>query len=247
MVSSALEIELLKDKVRSYLPKYLEEQGIEADKDRPGDPWYCCLNPDHDDKNPSMHYVDKSEQSRLLCFSCGAAYDIFHIAHIFENKPLEGKGFYEHNLYYLAEHFGIPFERPKLTDEELYNLRIESTYAAATTVLTKMAKDSPDIAFEHTRARGIADKICLKMGVFTAVWTDFLKKMKNFGQYSQHWLESVGITEDFIGLDLITFIIKDYYGKPVGMARRWVSWNKESQSKAKSSGDKYLPKYLKLR
>lgn len=54
------------------LANYLEHvHGIDVNKP------FNCLNPKHEDRNPSMAY-DK-QNNRCICFSCGARYDIFDV------------------------------------------------------------------------------------------------------------------------------------------------------------------------
>ena len=56
---------VLKDQLQSYL----EGKGIDIHKP------FHCLNPEHDDHNPSMSYDPK--RNRIKCFSCGVDYDTF--------------------------------------------------------------------------------------------------------------------------------------------------------------------------
>lgn len=64
-----------KEQAKAELQQYLEEQhGINTN--RP----FRCLNPKHEDKNPSMAFDRK--HNRCVCFSCGAKYDIFDIVGI---------------------------------------------------------------------------------------------------------------------------------------------------------------------
>lgn len=64
-----------KDRAKACLQEYLEEQhGINTSKP------FRCLNPDHDDRNPSMAF-DRTN-NRCVCFACGARYDIFDLVGI---------------------------------------------------------------------------------------------------------------------------------------------------------------------
>lgn len=58
-------------KIREYLPEYLSLKGINFIKN------FRCLNPEHDDHNPSMS-LDR-ENMQCHCFGCGAKYDIFDL------------------------------------------------------------------------------------------------------------------------------------------------------------------------
>ena len=60
-----------KEHIKSKLQSYLKGEGIDPSK------LFKCLNPDHNDKNPSMKY--NTERNKVHCFSCGADYDIFNL------------------------------------------------------------------------------------------------------------------------------------------------------------------------
>ncbi len=60
-----------KDEIKNNLQSYLKGKRIQTNK------LFKCLNPDHDDKNPSMSY--DSNREKVHCFSCGATYDIFDL------------------------------------------------------------------------------------------------------------------------------------------------------------------------
>lgn len=53
----------VKDKVKAFLPQYLEEKGY-------GQGQINCINPAHDDRHPSMGLVPQSNNTILSCFSC---------------------------------------------------------------------------------------------------------------------------------------------------------------------------------
>lgn len=60
------------DKFKSMLPDYLEQKhGINVND------FFTCLDPNHEDRHPSMSYWDKHNICK--CFSCGTSYDIFDL------------------------------------------------------------------------------------------------------------------------------------------------------------------------
>lgn len=63
--------EQAKETVKQYLEDYLQQKGINTRKP------FTCLNPEHDDRHPSMSLDRK--HNRVHCFSCGASYDIFDL------------------------------------------------------------------------------------------------------------------------------------------------------------------------
>lgn len=58
--------------IRNMLPQYLDMIGVSTKKP------FNCLNPEHDDKNPSMSFDTKDGQ-HVKCFSCDAYWDIFDL------------------------------------------------------------------------------------------------------------------------------------------------------------------------
>lgn len=60
-----------KDYIKSKLPEYLQQKGIDIRKP------FNCLNPSHNDRNPSMSF--DSRRNKCKCFSCGASYDTFDV------------------------------------------------------------------------------------------------------------------------------------------------------------------------
>lgn len=65
--------EQAKETIKSRLPDYLKNRGIDINKGKN----FRCLNPEHNDSNPSMSF-DK-EHFRVHCFGCGASYDTFDL------------------------------------------------------------------------------------------------------------------------------------------------------------------------
>lgn len=60
---------------KAALPGYLEtSHGIDTSR------FFRCLNPEHEDRHPSMALDRKNH--RCVCFSCGARYDIFDLVGI---------------------------------------------------------------------------------------------------------------------------------------------------------------------
>lgn len=63
-----------KKHIKSLLETYLRGKGIDTKKP------FHCINPDHEDKNPSMSYDHRREKCH--CFSCGADYDTLDLIRI---------------------------------------------------------------------------------------------------------------------------------------------------------------------
>jgi hypothetical protein len=94
--------------LRSFLTQYLEEHEIDPSKN------FSCINPKHEDNNPSMTCRQNPENA--FCMSCGCTADIFQAAHWLENKPISGPGWVEENVKYLAEKYGVELELEEMTE-----------------------------------------------------------------------------------------------------------------------------------
>lgn len=65
------------EEIKEHLEDYLKELGLNPTK------LFNCLNPSHDDKNPSMSF--NKNGNYVKCFSCGANYDIISLYAIQNN------------------------------------------------------------------------------------------------------------------------------------------------------------------
>lgn len=63
--------------LKEYLEEYLESKGINIRRR------FSCLNPNHDDRNPSMQYYQKD--NKVHCFGCGADYSLIDLLMIEHN------------------------------------------------------------------------------------------------------------------------------------------------------------------
>lgn len=89
-------IEYLKGCLEDYLES---ELGIEDIK-KP----FKCINPEHDDNNPSMSF--DSKRNKVHCFSCGVDWDIFDVVQAVE-KLSEGKDGFKEALHLLCDTYNI--------------------------------------------------------------------------------------------------------------------------------------------
>ena len=66
-----MDREQARDTAKGMIEEYLQQKGINTRKA------FCCLNPQHADRNPSMSLDRK--HNRAKCFACGASYDVFDL------------------------------------------------------------------------------------------------------------------------------------------------------------------------
>ena len=143
-----------RETVKGCLESYLQGKGINTR--RP----FNCLNPDHQDKHPSMSY--DSKRQRCHCFSCGVSYDIFDLIGI-DYGLTESKDIFEkaYSLYGLdvgepiqkpAPQKTAPAPAPKKDDRDNY----KEYYKRA------KANISDPAAQEYLRKRGISTEVAEK-------------------------------------------------------------------------------------
>lgn len=207
-------------KLRSFLPQYLAEHDIDTTSN------FCCLNPKHDDTNPSMSCSKNPENA--FCFSCSATCDIFQAAHWLEDKPLSGPGFVEDNVMYLAQKFGVEVELEEMTEDELYRYRTYRAYATAAELIANKDFGDQTKLNEEIERRGWNADIS-KVG--TVNYKDFRNTLKTLG-YEAKFQDEVDLgREDIFNENNMIFTIRDEWGRPVGFAARNLDYDGENGSK----------------
>jgi DNA primase catalytic core len=208
--------------LKPFLRCYLESNNVEID-DRD---FMCCINPNHDDKNPSMHIVPASDDTIVHCFACGASYNIFHAASIFEGLDDRGPGFIKETLPRLAEKYRIDFDPSELilSEEAIVQYRYRQLYKDAFEVLREIG------SYNHTSEREWSDETCKLYGVASVDWTEFSTRLCNRGGYTEEELLSKDITNKLFGHHLITFSILDHRGRPCGFVARNVNYDENNKA-----------------
>lgn len=101
-----------KTEIKGKLEEYLIEKGINPKNQ------FHCLNPEHNDKHPSMRYDPK--RNRVHCFSCKADYDIFGVIGA-DYGLADFKSQFEKacNLFHIQPD-GTPFHRGKISSSSAH-------------------------------------------------------------------------------------------------------------------------------
>jgi replicative DNA helicase len=202
--------------LRGKLFDYLLEHGIDATHGKK----ILCLNPDHDDKHPSMSAFDTSDGTPALhCFSCGWSADVFMAAHALENKPVVGPGFIQDNVRYLAEKYEVEVPLKTLTEEDLYEMNTYQAYQAAAEYITNSNFLAHHI--EELTNRGWSADFISKFNVGCCPsYADFRNHMKSYG-FAGKFLDDIDLgNEKIFNPNNLIFTVHDEYGKPVGFAAR---------------------------
>ena len=201
-----------------------------------------CLSPSHPDKNPSMHIIDSGahNQTAAYCFSCLAHFDILHAAHVLDNKPINGLGFYEDTLPFLTKKFGIPYEPVEITNEERdkYQKRCAVRDAmnvchSSAFVKNTLKVDHP--AIKHLLDRGITEKTIIefKIGCIDS-HEQYLKDMEKLGWTNREWLQRVDLAnKGLFNKEGIIIPIIDARNLPVGFVTRTTKLNPNDKGQSK--------------
>ena len=220
----------LVEKVRPYLRQYLLDMGVEIIAKGSTD-FFCCIHPDHPDKNPSNGFVKNTGDQQFHCFSCCASGDVLTAAAYLENKPLYGIGFVRENLEYLLKRYDIDYTL-NFTEEQLQTLKYETIYEEAAKLLTVMDKDLGALKYSTTVEcvkRGWNPEFCKKIGVVTVKdYQQFIDTLATNLKLTQQELEKAGIKPALFGPDYITITVRDHKGRVKGFVSRYIPWKKGS-------------------
>ena len=216
---SLVKIESCEEKfqeIRMHLVDYLLEQGMDVRNGRK----ILCINPEHEDRSPSMSVFDTEQGNPAVhCFSCGFSADIFQAAHAIEHKPIMGPAFIEDNVLYLANKYDIEIPKKMLTEEEIYEMNTYQAYKAAAEHISKQSFG--ELQKAEIARRGWSEEFCnyIQIG-WCPDFSEFRSYMKSLG-FSARFLDEVDLGNDkiFSPKNLI-FTIKDDFGRPVGFAAR---------------------------
>jgi len=208
----------------SFLPQYLQEQGIDTSRN------FGCINPSHEDSDPSCSITGGNDGCTFHCFGCGSTGNIFNAAHYLEDKPMVGKEFILDNVVYLATKYGIEVQMEELTDEELYELDTYRAYKAAAGFITFSGR-----AASYAADRGISEATCRTYGVGgVSSFTEFRQGLKRLG-FPARFLDDVDLgRRDIFNENNLIFTIHDEKGRPVGFAARNLDFDKNG------TGSKYV-------
>lgn len=214
--------------VRPYLRQYLIDCGVNIVHKGQTD-FFCCIHPDHPDKNPSNGFVKGTGDQQFHCFSCCANGDILTAAAYLENKPLFGLGFVKENLEYLLQKYGIDY-KIEFTDEQLIALQYETIYEETAKLLTAVDRNTGALKYstlEHCEARGWDKNFCEKQNIATVTdFTAFTTTLATNLKITIPELEAAGIKDTLFGPDYITITVRDYKGKTKGFASRYLKFTK---------------------
>lgn len=220
------------NQVKPYLRQYLIENGVQITK-KGNTEFFCCIHPDHPDKNPSSGFVKGTGDQQMHCFSCTASGDIFTAASWLEKKPLHGLAFVKENLEYLLNRYDIEYKL-EYTEEQLVGLKVDAIYEEAARLLTSIESSTGKFRYIDVQPcvdRGWTEAICKKIGVGAVKdYSVFVKDVaKNVGLTVED-VQKHGIRKELFGSDRISITIKDHKSRVRGFVSRFLNWTKGSDT-----------------
>ena len=200
-------IETLKDK----LPQYMEEYfGPDAGNTRK--PFPC---PFHDDHSPSMSYNPKNGFKTVKCWAGCGTFDIFAIANKVEGLPMTGPEFITDTLVALSEKMKLQVQVGEVTEEDKQRAKLYRIMQDATGLLETSSE-----ADEYLEARGWSKEF-LTIGSIGSekIRAELTEKGWSAEELNRSMILGTG-SSNFVDSHLVTFVIKDYRGRPIGFSSR---------------------------
>lgn len=222
------------NRLRKFLPEYLREHGINTNKP------FKCLNPNHEDKHPSMRLHEGGEFA--WCFSCNTSLDIFQAAHWIESKPIIGSEFRTENVCYLANKYSLTIHPDNLTEEDVYKFNCYRAYRAAANYIINFWQSYDIIRdvkiAEELDKRGWHPDLLRKFGVGAIRdFKDFRQSMKSQG-FSARFLDDIDLGMKTLSEPNplfnkadggLIFTIKNEYAYPIGFITRNLDFTKDKK------------------
>lgn len=225
------------DELKPKLREYLAEKGVlpnSAGRMR-------CINPSHDDSDPSMHFVRGSNDERLRCWSCSLSADIFGAHAILEQRPQSGAKWVTLNVIPLAEAFGITVPDIVLTPEEQLNIDVWNLYETTSEVFNAFLSRR-GAYLRHAASRGIHEDNAIAFGVGTVPWPEMARALEASG-VDLTFAAEYGIGPLAFDSDRLSITVRDEDGVVMGFTARYMDYDKKAAKLAKEQKKTYPTKY----
>ena len=235
----------VKEQLQDKLIDYLKRQGIEVATN--GSQKFSCINPKHNDSSPSANIIPGTSEREWKCHGCGCHGDVFTAVHYLEGKALDGPGFIEENLMYLANHYHVKVPVAEMTEEEARCWKARRAYRIAVQYMADQYNQSNYSDAWHTeiKKRGWkADRI-IDFGVgqipdYEAFY-EFMIGQDGFDEQFLNTIDLLGRRGEWMfAKDKVLFVLQDVHGRPCGFAARNLSYIKRAEDGTK---EPFGPKY----
>lgn len=230
----AISILRTKDKLESYLMS----KGINSSAH------FNCINPDHDDKDPSCCVGGGLKLPIFYCHGCQATGDLFTAVHFLEeDMPIQGPRFWTETLPWIANRFNVEYTPRQLNEDEKAHIQLKKAHFDASCTIRNFVLSDWDKDVEHVnivKARQITKESVkdFRIGAIPSVEA-YVKAMETKGWSRGHLLESGLLDREdkqdkiFVpGKIIIT--VSDPNGEPIAFVSRKHNW------KGKEDGAKYV-------
>lgn len=198
--------------IKDSLIEYLDIYNIQISKSNP----VVCINPKHDDTNPSMHLFYHRDGSPLLhCFACDAIYSTVEAAKILDDDLDEYDDFVT-VIKTTGEKLGMEVSDIENGNKEIEQMvQFRKIYARAAQVV---AGDLSDWAQQYLDDHMVSSAMTKKAGLGSASITDLQEELKDF---DEELVKASGVYNVLIfnGESLI-IPIRDYRGRVVSFKGR---------------------------
>jgi len=214
----------LSDLVSNLRPKLADYLSGVLQKDISANPrkGFSCFV--HDDKSPSMFLDPKRNFEYAHCFSCGADLDIFDAYARINGYEVTGPDFMSAILPGLTSMYGLPLTFTNVTEADREKERLYRLMSSLAGIVAKHpAKD-------YLTARKWSDNhLIIGQVSLEECWQEMLSQGYSEEELARSSLLRHGSAQ-FVGDNLVSFVIKDERGRPVGFVSRSLA----------TSGPKYL-------
>ncbi len=206
----------VREAIKPHLVDYLESKGIETAKN------FKCLDPKHEDKNPSCSMLP--DKLGAYCHSCSRAFDIFDAVALFENKQLFGYSFVE-IIQTLAAQYNIPIEMGEVSEEKMFEFMVYRAYRDVADYIVNCKLSI--LASKEADRRGWKNSTLRETLTGTVDSFENLHSYLINKGYDDQFLKDADLgREDIFNPECLIFTTCDEHGNPVGFAARRLTWKK---------------------
>lgn len=243
------EQDFVMKKLTRELKAYLETHDVKIGIDKK----FQCINPAHEDKDPSCSIGGAYEGTIFHCFGCGVAGTIFTAAHFLEGLPIHGPEFFTVTLVSLCEKYNIPYEPRELNEDEKAAILLRNACADASQVISNFVlrdwdKDVPHIKI--IKDREITRESVQEFGIGAIPSVEEYKEIMIAKGWDEDYLirnellDSEKKHDKIFAPNKIILTVCDTVDRPIGFVSRMADW-KEGCGYAKYVNSTTSPIYKK--
>jgi DNA primase catalytic core len=230
-MSRTKDYEQARKELKGFLRQFLEDSGIKGKNGK-----YICINPDHDDKFPSMGVLKNTDGSQVYhCFSggCNISGDIFSANNIINGAPMVGYEFVTQNLKPLCDKYGIDFEPRPMTKEEIELMNMKSVLQIVKDIIqSNLVNHKPEdsiVAYMESKRLNRKEHV-IQYGLGSVKSWDFLVSELHKRGIDDNLIKKSGIEPFLFNANNLIFVVSDEYSNARGFAARNCLYTPEDNS-----------------